>query len=122
MGFASLYPSYVKTGLRFKYNRFRDNMPNHFKKILLIIMLGMNVRVSAEIVLDGTLGPAKVLSGPYFAVEADLGQQVGNNLFHSFQNFNLSLGESATFSGPDTVNHIISRVTGGEISLIDVPS
>ncbi len=94
-------------------------MQAHFKENLLIIMLGMNVRVSAEIVLDGTLGPAKVLSGPNFAVEADLGQQVGNNLFHSFQNFNLLLGESATFSGSDTVNHIISRVTGGEISLID---
>ena len=29
------------------------------------------------------------LSGPNYQIEATLGQQHGNNLFHSFQDFNL---------------------------------
>ncbi|NJO14356.1 MAG: filamentous hemagglutinin N-terminal domain-containing protein [Thioploca sp.] len=45
---------------------------------------------------------------------AELGQQRGNNLFHSFKDFNLIAGESATFSGPASINNIISRVTGGQ--------
>ncbi|MDM8562464.1 filamentous hemagglutinin N-terminal domain-containing protein, partial [Candidatus Marithioploca araucensis] len=50
---------------------------------------------------------------------ADLGQQRGGNLFHSFQDFNLNRAESATFSGPNSVNNVISRVTGGNPSQID---
>ncbi|MDM8525332.1 filamentous hemagglutinin N-terminal domain-containing protein [Desulfococcaceae bacterium HSG8] len=43
----------------------------------------------------------------------------GTNLFHSFQQFNIHSGESATFTGPDSVQNIISRVTGGDPSWID---
>ena len=73
----------------------------------------------ADITTDGSLGPALSLPGPDFQVTADLGQQTGSNLFHSFSSFNINLGESATFSGPNTVNNIISRVTGGSASNID---
>ncbi|MEK8021429.1 MAG: filamentous hemagglutinin N-terminal domain-containing protein, partial [Candidatus Parabeggiatoa sp.] len=52
-------------------------------------------------------------------MRADLGQQHGGNLFHSFQEFNLSSPESATFSGPNNVSNVISRVTGGNPSNID---
>ena len=48
-----------------------------------------------------------------------MGQQLGNNLFHSFQSFNLNSDESATFSGADSVQNIITRVTGGNPSVID---
>jgi len=70
-------------------------------------------------VLDGTLGAAITLPGPSFEITADLGQQEGVNLFHSFTRFNLNKEESATFSGPPTIHSIISRITGGEISQID---
>ncbi|MDG4555219.1 MAG: filamentous hemagglutinin N-terminal domain-containing protein [Candidatus Competibacter sp.] len=68
---------------------------------------------------DGTLGQGGALPGPNYQITADLGQQVGGNLFHSFGQFSLHSGESATFSGPNSVNNIIGRVTGGEVSLID---
>ena len=77
------------------------------------------LHVSAEVTTDGTLGVARSLSGPDFAVTADLGQQRGGNLFHSFSFFNISAEQSATFSGPNTVSNIISRVTGGTSSTID---
>jgi filamentous hemagglutinin family protein len=41
------------------------------------------------------------------------------NLFHSFSQFNVQTGESATFTGPGSIASISSRVTGGQRSLID---
>ncbi len=73
----------------------------------------------AQITLDGTLSPARPLPGPNYAITADLGRQVGGNLFHSFGRFSIHAGESATFSGPNSVSHIIGRVTGGQLSTID---
>ena len=84
-----------------------------------IIMALSNVSSSAQIVLDGTLGPTGALPGPDYAITADLGQQHGGNLFHSFGQFSIRQGESATFSGPPSVSNIISRVTGGQVSTID---
>ncbi|HRX71013.1 MAG: filamentous hemagglutinin N-terminal domain-containing protein [Gammaproteobacteria bacterium] len=75
--------------------------------------------IAAQVTLDGTLGRAEPLAGPNYAITADRGQQVGGNLFHSFQTFSLQQGESATFSGPASVNNIIGRVTGGQVSHID---
>ncbi|MCB1765959.1 MAG: filamentous hemagglutinin N-terminal domain-containing protein [Candidatus Competibacteraceae bacterium] len=73
----------------------------------------------AQVTLDGTLGQAGALPGPDYAITADLGQQVGGNLFHSFGTFSIPTGASATFSGPASVNNIIGRVTGGQVSQID---
>jgi filamentous hemagglutinin family protein len=73
----------------------------------------------AEIVLDGTLGPVGTLTGPNFVIDAQLGQSRGNNLFHSFQSFNINQAQSATFTGPLGIQNVISRVTGGQPSLID---
>jgi filamentous hemagglutinin family protein len=72
-----------------------------------------------EIILDGSLGPRGPLKGPHFTIDAQLGQQVGHNLFHSFDTFNLYENEHATFSGPTHINAIINRVTGGQQSHID---
>ena len=43
----------------------------------------------------------------------------GNNLFHSFSQFDLKAGDVATFSGPANIQNILSRVTGGSPSSID---
>jgi len=85
----------------------------------LIFLLFYPILTQAEVVLDGTLGPGISLEGPEFNITADLGQQYGGNLFHSFQVFNLTQKETATFSGPNSVENIISRITGGEMSFID---
>lgn len=88
--------------------------------LLFIINLLISITVvHAEVTLDGTLGPRIALDGPDYAIGAELGQQHGGNLFHSFEKFNIQTGESATFSGPDSINNILSRVTGGSPSSID---
>jgi filamentous hemagglutinin family protein len=73
----------------------------------------------AGVVTDGSFGAAGPLSGPNFMVPANLGKIAGGNLFHSFSQFGLNHGESATFSGPGSVHNILARVTGGQVSSID---
>ena len=89
------------------------------KLSILLLLLLTTTTIHAEITLDGTLGPSFSLTGPDYAINAELGQQRGNNLFHSFENFNLNVNESATFSGANTIQNVISRVTGGNPSNID---
>jgi filamentous hemagglutinin family protein len=73
----------------------------------------------AAVVTDGSFGAAGPLAGPNFIVPSSLGKIAGGNLFHSFSQFGLNHGESATFSGPGSVHNILARVTGGQISSID---
>ncbi|WP_353570393.1 filamentous hemagglutinin N-terminal domain-containing protein [Candidatus Albibeggiatoa sp. nov. BB20] len=54
-----------------------------------------------------------------YDISQDLGQTVGNNLFHTFDSFNLNQNEIAQFFGSDSIRNIISRVTGGEPSFIN---
>jgi len=79
------------------------------------------VVLAQSISIDGRFSPAQTLSavGGSYAIGANLGKQVGSNLFHSFGKFGLATGESATFSGPATVSNVIGRVTGGTQSGID---
>ncbi len=88
----------------------------------LILVLSLLIRLvnsQAQIRLDGSLGPQGDLTGPDYIIPAEVGQQRGGNLFHSFDRFHVGTGESATFTGPDQVNHLIGRVTGGQTSTID---
>lgn len=85
----------------------------------IIIFLINSLPSYAEVILDGTLGPRVALVGPDYQISAELGQQHGGNLFHSFQDFNLQSFESATFAGSANINNVISRVTGGHPSYIN---
>ncbi|MDM8561097.1 filamentous hemagglutinin N-terminal domain-containing protein [Candidatus Parabeggiatoa sp. HSG14] len=90
------------------------------KYLLNFIFLGLLSAVAyAEVVFDGSLGTAHQLTGPHFVIDANLGQQVGTHLFHSFKAFNLNHPESATFRGPNSIENVISRVTGGQPSYIN---
>uniref|UniRef100_UPI001177ADF7 two-partner secretion domain-containing protein n=1 Tax=Candidatus Entotheonella palauensis TaxID=93172 RepID=UPI001177ADF7 len=87
--------------------------------VIVLLLGGPITRSHAQIVLDGSLGPRGSLTGPDFTIPAEMGQQHGSNLFHSFELFNVHSGESATFTGPDSVQNVIGRVTGPEQSIID---
>lgn len=75
--------------------------------------------VLGGVVLDGSFGVSGPLPGPNYMISASLGRQVGNNLFHSFNQFSLVNTESAIFTGPSNIQNIVSRVTGGMPSSID---
>jgi filamentous hemagglutinin family protein len=70
-----------------------------------------------QITPDGSL-PTKVEQQGNVA-EITGGEQAGNNLFHSFQDFSVSTGNEAFFNNGIDINNILSRVTGGNISSID---
>ena len=70
-----------------------------------------------SITSDGTLGSIVTLDQSNYTISE--GTILGNNQFHSFGQFNVFQGESATFTGPNTINNIIGRVTGGSQSFID---
>ena len=75
---------------------------------------------NAEIVFDGSLGPAGEQSGDMVVGEGD-GTRRGANLFHSFDVLNVNTGESLLFTTDfvGSTENIISRVTGTGASLID---
>lgn len=66
---------------------------------------------------DGTMDSRSTatLSGDFTVTEAD-GSLRGTNLFHSFSDFSINAGESATFTGTSPINNVVSRVTGGSAS------
>src|SRR5262249_17872201 len=86
----------------------------------LVLSLTLLISVShAQITLDGSLGPRGSLIGPNYTIPSQFGQTRGGNLFHSFGLFNVNTGESATFTGPNSISNIVGRVTGGQFSFVD---
>jgi filamentous hemagglutinin family protein len=47
------------------------------------------------------------------------GTQAGANLFHSFQQFGVEAGKTANFQSNPTIQNILSRVVGGDASVIN---
>lgn len=91
--------------------------------LLAVTCFWSSPTVYAQIVRDGTIGPSgpQTLTGPNFRIDSTLGEISGSNLFHSFSEFNVQLGESATFfnSQPVSIDNILSRVTGNNPSTIN---
>lgn len=110
-----------------RHEEDRCRRPAAVAVLLLLLFASLQPSaVAAQIVRDGSVGPPCVaascaLTGPTFAIGSELGQLSvgGSNLFHSFSRFNIRTGQSATFSGPASVDSIISRVTGTQQSFID---
>lgn len=71
----------------------------------------------SEVILNNNVSIASVNSE--YNITQDLGQTAGNNLFHSFNQFNISSGETAVFSGNSNIANIITRISGGTPSNIN---
>ncbi|MBR8841132.1 MAG: filamentous hemagglutinin N-terminal domain-containing protein [Stigonema ocellatum SAG 48.90 = DSM 106950] len=73
----------------------------------------------AQITPDRTLpnNSSVTINGSVFNIT--LGTQAGRNLFHSFQQFSVPTGGTASFNNGLDIQNIISRVTGGSASSID---
>ena len=90
--------------------------------MLALVCLGSRPAL-AQIRTDGSVGPAaqtlSAATGQY-TLPQSLGKLVGTNLFHSFQDFNINTGETATFTTSTSgISNVISRVTGGNMSNIN---
>ena len=90
--------------------------------MIIVLLCAISLRSPpslADVITDGTVGPTAKLVGPDYSIPDSLGTIKGQNLFHSFQHFSITQTETATFTGPDTIANVISRVTGEDVSLID---
>ena len=99
-------------------------MPPARVHLLQLILLGLGLfsilgTARAQVVLDGSFGTSGALTGPNYNITAAVGLTRGNNLFHSFSQFDLKAGDVATFNGPANIQNILSRVTGNSASSID---
>ncbi|MBF0459643.1 MAG: filamentous hemagglutinin N-terminal domain-containing protein [Nitrospirae bacterium] len=100
--------------------RMRQGSGNCFIKYVTVACLVVSYSISyAAVVTDGTVGWGGQLSGPKYIIPESIGTRSGNNLFQSFNTFNINTGESATFTGSSSIGNIIARVTGGASSSID---
>ena len=99
---------------------------NVTKKLRLLLIWSLIVNqafwLDAQIAIDDTLDtPAQTLSkiDQNYDIKETYGKVIGNNLFHSFSDFNVGTGETAMFTGSTPVTNILARVTGGNASSIN---
>lgn len=71
----------------------------------------------AQVTPDGTTNTTVDAEGNNLTIRQ--GDRLGNNLFHSFEQFSVPTMGEAAFDNVSDISNIISRVTGGNISSID---
>ncbi|HID99871.1 MAG TPA: hypothetical protein EYP59_06240, partial [Thiotrichaceae bacterium] len=67
-----------------------------YRLLPIILLLIMPLSAKAQITTDGTLEHRGALACPDYQIGADLGQQHGGNIFHSFHDFNLNRYEGGS--------------------------
>ena len=93
-----------------------------FRLLLLGGLLGPPQVALAQIIPDASLPTNSVVipDGNTFQITGGTATKVnGGNLFHSFRQFSVPTGTTASFDNSATIANIITRVTGGSLSNID---
>ena len=72
-----------------------------------------------QVIADGTLKTPTSVDFSENTYRITQGVESRGNLFHSFQDFSLKAGQTAKFENSTTVQNIITRITGKQISNID---
>ncbi len=91
---------------------------------LTTICCAIQLTATAQIIPDNTLGSENSVVTPNVTIRGissdriDGGAVRGDNLFHSFQEFNVDVRRGAYFSNPDSIVNILTRVTGDNVSNI----
>ncbi|MFL9466734.1 filamentous hemagglutinin N-terminal domain-containing protein [Scytonema tolypothrichoides VB-61278_2] len=83
-----------------------------------LLTLIFPTQAMAQVTPDATLGTQVIPNGQLSDV-INGGTIKGNNLFHSFSEFNINAGRSVYFSNPTDVTNIFTRVTGTNPSIIN---
>ena len=86
-------------------------------------LLGSQAAQGQSAIVDdaslGINGGDLIANAGVINIPDNLGQTVGNNLFHSFSKFDVPTSTTAAFQGPNTTQNVIARVTGTGASVIE---
>ena len=86
---------------------------------LVLSYLGGSPEAIAQITPDSSLPIDSTVTPDGNTLTINGGTAAEGNLFHSFQDFNVPINDIAHFNNALTIDNIITRVTGGNISNID---
>jgi filamentous hemagglutinin family protein len=98
--------------------------PRLLSALTISLWLGnFSLAATAQVTPDGSLGTT-ITGSPNFVINGGTrpigaGGVPGPNLFHSFSQFSVPTGGSASFNNAADVVNIFGRVTGGDVSNID---
>jgi filamentous hemagglutinin family protein len=87
-----------------------------------VLIAGLSVidqSVLAQVIPDQTLSSPSVVRNLGSTATINGGTTAGPNLFHSFSLFSIPSGGTAFFNNSLAINNILTRMTGGESSLIN---
>ncbi len=93
--------------------------PIHYlwSSLILVATCGVSpVKSQITATPDGT-GTVIIINNNQFDISG--GKQAGSNLFHSFDQFGLSQGQTANFQSNPSISNILGRVVGGNASVIN---
>jgi len=87
--------------------------------IALLSLFSVPAIANAQIVPDQSLPTNSIITPGCINCVIEGGTRIDSNLFHSFKEFSVPTGSSASFNNTTEIRNIFTRVTGSSISSID---
>ena len=97
------------------------SLKKHRLRTSILLAIAFPAAVWAGATLDGSMGTTGSFSGTGtdFTITESVGKREGTSLFHSFSDFSVNAGESATFTATSSISNVVSRVTGSDSTTIN---